>query len=255
MTATVSKWNLSILLISPKICPPTLRKWEAKQIPDGKIPTLTIHGNGRDFFYRDGCVSCCWMAGLMTHACPLSSDDTFAQMPSSLAAGKKIKCGVSKWDSNTWSASKGLANRESPANGNQDNCLLCAAFMVDLPAREWVPFIKVNLIAYLCGSAMQSLWLEGFYQQNNVGKGSWKCKAMVMLACLGMKCMQRDGVICLTIYFSIHLFICSASEQLLYCYTHQLALPHQNSLPSMNYSQAFLFLLQTISQAISAGSP
>lgn len=82
---------------------------------------------------------------------------------------EKIKCGVSKWDSNTWSASKGLASRESPASGNQDNCLLCAAFMVDLPAREWVPFIKVNLIAYLCGSTMQSLWLEGFYQQNNVG--------------------------------------------------------------------------------------
>lgn len=130
----------------------------------------------------------------------------------------KIKCGASKWDSNTWSASNGLASRESPASGNQDNCQLCATFIVDLPAGEWVPFIKVNSIAFLCGSAMQSLWLEGFYQQNNVGKGSWNCKAMAMLACLGVKWMQRDGGYLPNSLLMIHLFIRSASEQLLYCY-------------------------------------
>lgn len=110
-----------------------------------------------------------------------------------LGLQEKIKCGVSKWDGNTRSASNGPASRESPASGNQDNCLLCAALMVDLPAREWDPFIKVNLIAFLCGSAMRSLWLEGLYQQNKVGTGSWKCKAMVMLACPGIQWVQRDG--------------------------------------------------------------
>lgn len=184
------------------IRPPTLRKWEAKQMPDGKIPTLLVHGNTRDFFFRDGHVSCCWMAGLMTQARPLSSDDTLAQMPSSWAAGK-ITCHVSKWYGTTWSASNSLASRESPAS-RQESRLLCAVLMVDLPAREWVPCIKVNLTAFLCGSAMQSSWLGCFYQQNNVGKGSWKCKEVVMLVCPGIQWMQRGGG-----YISNYLFLYS----------------------------------------------
>lgn len=108
-------------------------------------------------------------------------------MPCSLAV-EKIKYNKSKWNCSSWSASDQLESGKSPMSRNSGNHLMYALSTVDPPEVEWVQFIKINFMAFLFGGAVQFLLLEGFfYQQSNIGKGSWKFKVIVIQTCLGTK--------------------------------------------------------------------
>lgn len=143
-------------------------------------------------------------------AYPLSSDYTFVRMSTSLAT-EKIKCSGPQWACSSWPASDQLASRKSLASGKSGNQLICAPSLIDLPDIEWVQYIKINFMAFLFGGAVQFLWLESLYQQSNVGKGLWKFKAIVILACLGIKGCKE-----MKVYMYVCMYFCSLSEQLLY---------------------------------------